>query len=476
MMQLRLKALSSIAVRLSASIIVVVLATSIAVATLIIRDEEVNLTRDLRVRSLQLAEILSTQVTELLLYEEKYALYSLLQSYLDPREGIVVGAEIFDEKGELVVSQGPENGDPGRLGDQDLAGLPRFTERPRTEAEAAVFDLLYPVTSKSLGTIGYLRLGITSKQLAASLLNIKRQVRLLILAIVLAGAAAALWMARMLIRPVILLNRAVHQLGAGDLGTEIEVVGVGEIGDLARTFNTMSRQLNESVGRLRETQEALVKREKLYALGQFSAGLAHEIKNPLTAVKMLVQRAEDFREPLEGRDLDIITGELNRIDHIVSQFLANSRSSVILLQEDDLNQVVNAVHLITRPQIEKGRIDFRLSLADAPLRVNMHTDSIRQVLLNLILNAVQATPAGGRMTLETRETERGGMVRLVDSGCGIPSENLEKIFDPFFTTKSDGTGLGLAVVWNIIENHHGHIDIRSTPGAGTEVEVVIPYA
>lgn len=465
-----------IAVRLSASIVAVIMVTALSVATLVLHDERRILQEDLRIRALQLSEIMPQQLLEPLLYEEYYALYSLIQSYLESKERFLIYGEIYNEHGELILAREREPIERKTITSFELAREQAVFIRDFSEAGTKLpLDLLIPITSKQLGVAGYLRLGISVQPLFNTLQTSRRKVWAVTGVIVVIGILAALWMARRLISPIVLFNRAAHRVGKGDFGTAIPEKGVGEIGELATTFNTMSNQLKEQVTAIRSAQENLVRTEKLYALGEFSTGLAHEIKNPLTSIKMLIQRAEEQGEPLQGEDLAVIIEELDRIDHTVSRFLRSARQSEIAFTNTDINSLVEDVLAITGPKIEKSGVHIEKILENNLASVQVDGPSIKQILMNGILNALQAMPSGGKLCISTSLTGDGLQCAISDTGDGISKENLKHIFDPFFTTKEEGTGMGLAVAWNIAQQHGGRLDIVSREHGGTSLILTLPY-
>jgi len=286
-----LKWTNSIAFRLSASIAIVVLATALTIATLILNDERNALEDRLHIRSLQLGEIMSRQMVEPLLYEELYTIYTLFESYVKTADSIIVYAEAYDEKGQLLLDYTPDS----RIEKMDVepssfSQNTKFLGHTRSFSTGEVFDLVYPVKNQQLGIIGYLRIGITPLQLLNSLENIRQKVLMLTAFITLSGILAGLWMARKILKPILVLNRAVLQIEGENLGAEIDVVGIGEVRELTSSFNKMSRKLSDSMEIMKRAQNNLVRKEKLYVLGEFSASLAHEIKNPLTPIQLTIDR------------------------------------------------------------------------------------------------------------------------------------------------------------------------------------------
>lgn len=455
----------------------VVIATALTVASVILSEEQKTLENHLEIRALQLGEIMSKQMIEPLLYEELYTIYSLFESYIKSADSIIVYAEAYDPEGKFLLNSVQTVSSDKLSGElssyRTKAG---FVNLSGAISEGGAFDLIYPVTTQNLGLIGYLRLGITPAHLLSTLENIKNKILKLTVIIVLSGILVGLLMARRIIQPILILNRAVLQLEEETLGEDIEVLGIGEVRELTSSFNKMSRKLRDSVETMKTAQNNLVRKEKLYVLGEFSASLAHEIKNPLTPIKMLIQRAHDQHEPLEGGDLDVINDELKRIDTIVSQFLGYARITEPHLEKIDINMLLQDVLVLSQSKIKNSKIELILDLNSTPLMVSINPDSLKQVMINLILNAVQAMPGGGILKLITRGEEDGIKVEVNDSGIGMTEEQLEKAFDPFFTTKQDGTGLGLSIILSIIENHHGSIDLFSEANRGTRVLVRLPYA
>ncbi len=465
-----------IALRLSLSIVLVILVTAVTIASLILHDEKNTLEHDLRIRARQLSEIMAGQAIEPLLYEENFTLYTLIHSYLNIPDSILIYGSIYNTHGTVLISQKKAsfNG--------EIAALPN--PPPRTpsfqfnieqwSAEKSA-DFLLPIIAHKTDVIGYLRLGFSVQPLIDTLTLARHKVWIATVVISFFGILAALLIARTLIHPVLTINSAALRMGEGDLGQEIQVTGVGEIRQLAMTFNRMSDRLNKLIATIKAAQENLVRTEKLYALGEFSTGLAHEIKNPLTSIKMLMQRALEEKEPLCKEDIEVIVEELDRIDLTVSRFLQGARPSELILKTMDINRIILDVVAITRTRIEKSGIRLETNLAPDIPPIQLDSASIKQIFLNGILNALQAMPDGGVLTIATGMRDNELHCMLTDTGCGIATEDLKNIFDPFFTTKEEGTGMGLTVAWNIARQHGGRLDIDSHVNQGTSLILVLPY-
>jgi len=238
-------------------------------------------------------------------------------------------------------------------------------------------------------------------------------------------------------------------------------------------------QLNESRRDLLEAEEQLMQSEKLASMGQLAAGVAHEINNPLGTVliysHMLLKNlpSDDPRR----EDLNMITREADRCRHIVRGLLDFSRQSKLEDELTDVNALLGDTVELLRKQRDLGQVELVTDLrADLPKTV-LDPEQMKQAFINVIENALEAVPDGGRIEIGTSLTPSGDVaVTISDSGGGIPEENLERIFHPFFTTKQigRGTGLGLAIVYGIVKMHRGAISVDSKPGSGTTFSISLP--
>jgi signal transduction histidine kinase len=208
-----------------------------------------------------------------------------------------------------------------------------------------------------------------------------------------------------------------------------------------------------------------------------AAGIAHEIRNPLTSINILIHSLTE-NSPAENanrEDLQVIEEEIRRINEIVDQFLRFAKPAPPLLEKTNLIPIFEEILQLLRPQIERGKIKVKKEFGPLPL-ITVDREQIKQVILNLLLNAVQAMPKGGHLTLSGQVSESDHWIRLSvqDSGIGIPEEDLKKLFDPFFSTKEGGVGLGLSIAHRIVDQHHGKIEVESAPGKGTLLAVCLP--
>jgi len=241
----------------------------------------------------------------------------------------------------------------------------------------------------------------------------------------------------------------------------------------------MEDKIQKTTADLRKTEAQLIRSEKLAALGQLSAGIAHEIRNPLTSINILIHSltANLPTEDSRWEDLKVIEEEILRINEIVDQFLRFARPASPLFEKTNLVPIFEEILQLLRPQIEQGKIAVKKEFGPLPL-ITVDKEQIKQVILNLLMNAIQAMPGGGELNVGGRLSQDGYWVELtiLDSGIGIPQGDLEKLFDPFFSTKDGGIGLGLSIAHRIIDQHHGKIEVESTPGKGTLFTISLPVS
>jgi len=248
-------------------------------------------------------------------------------------------------------------------------------------------------------------------------------------------------------------------------------------------LKTFSQQMEEKIQKttadLRKTEAQLIRSEKLAALGQLAAGFAHEIRNPLTSINILIHSlTENLPSGNSHReDLKVIEEEINRINEILDRFLRFAKPAPPLLERTDVATIFEETLQLIRPRIEKQLIVVQKEFQALPI-ILMDREQMKQVALNLLLNAVQAMPKGGTLMLRGQNSEDGQWIRISiqDSGMGIPNEDMNKLFDPFFSTKEGGVGLGLSIAHRIIDQHHGKIEVESTPGEGTLFTIWLPIS
>ena len=291
-------------------------------------------------------------------------------------------------------------------------------------------------------------------------------------------AAVMIALAYFIQRPMVELQEQIARLGEGDLDVSVKFAKRNdEIGDLGRNFNHMVRQLRESraeIERLHRTQ--MSRAEHLATLGELATGLAHEIRNPLAGIAGVIE--------IVGRDLPSTSParavikdvrlEIAQINRILTDLLQTARPHPPAVRPTDLNTTVEHAVMLARQQVLSKPITIELE-KNAGLPVVEHdSDQMHQVVLNLLLNAVQAIEGQGAVRVVVASKKDQALISVSDSGRGISPEHLPFIFRPFYTTKGNGTGLGLSLARRIVEDHRGTIEVQSEVGRGTEFLVTLP--
>jgi two-component system, NtrC family, sensor kinase len=283
----------------------------------------------------------------------------------------------------------------------------------------------------------------------------------------------------LVLRPASKMIDMAHRVIHGDLTARVRIRPPGEIGVLCQAVDQMADTLAEREAQLKiATGKQLHRSEKLASLGRLAAGVAHEINNPLTGVLTFAHLMKE-KPNMDGQDLqdlDLIIHETTRAAEIVRGLLDFARERAVIKEPLNLNEVIVRTIRLIRNQKLFERIAIDEDLANDLPDIEGDMNQLQQVLLNLSLNACEAMPTGGGLTIRTRSEERGVMVTLADTGCGIKPEHLEHVFEPFFTTKpvGKGTGLGLSVSYGIVQQHGGTIELDSQPGNGTTFTLVFP--
>lgn len=362
-----------------------------------------------------------------------------------------------------------------------------------------------PILSQQGVPIGALYVGLREKPFTSLKINIGILFSIVLLFGAAMGTISSKLLSQRLARPIKELEALVRQVAAGERGLTSPIATRDEIGDLATEFNQMSAALarqDQEIGeltrgleqkvaertvelaeknqQLEKTREELVRVEKLAAVGELAAGVAHEINNPMAIIRgnaeLLQMALPKGHENLD--EVDAIATQVQRVERIVAnllRFARRERLQIALVNPATLLDEIMATIVYQAP-LESITVtrDFQ---ADLPLLPG-DAELLRQVFTNLILNAIQAMPAGGSLTLACRAVPEQGQCRISvsDTGNGILPEHHTQLFNPFFTTKPTGTGLGLSVSYGIVHDHGGNIQVESIPGAGATFVVLLPLA
>ena len=293
-------------------------------------------------------------------------------------------------------------------------------------------------------------------------------------------AVLVLTLSLVLSGPMAELEDKIQRVREGDLNVTVSFAGrTDDIGQLGRNFNQMVTQLRESraeIERLHNTQ--MSRAEHLATLGELAAGLAHEIRNPLAGIAGVIDIiGRDLPEHSPARDVvKDVKQEVMRVNRIVTDLLETARPKPPEYRAADLNSTAEHAVIFARQQALSKPVKVELHRSDGQLLVEHDTAQIHQVLLNLMLNAIQSMDEAGPGQVDVDVSARDGLavVSVSDTGKGIKPEHLHNIFRPFYTTKGHGTGLGLSLARRIVEDHGGRITVQSEVGKGSTFEVTLP--
>ena len=293
----------------------------------------------------------------------------------------------------------------------------------------------------------------------------------LLMGVAAAGLLLAALVTGRMTRSLEALSRAADAVSRGDLDRRIEAQGGDEVSRLARAFNTMTESLQATLAKL-------ARRESAAAVGEFAASLAHEVRNPLTAIKVDLQSVEERLPPdsplRESQERAL--REVTRLDDTVASTLTIARSGRIRAKPLDLRAPVHAAADAARPSFDSRGAKLRIEPSPSPIPVTGDVAALEQLFLNLIRNAAEALSSDGEAVVELSVEDGSASVAIRDVGRGMPTEVQERAFEPFFSTRSEGTGLGLPIARRIALAHNGELTLQSSPGQGTTVVVTLPLS
>jgi signal transduction histidine kinase len=243
-----------------------------------------------------------------------------------------------------------------------------------------------------------------------------------------------------------------------------------------RRHQEVAEQLSDVYERLQSNFEGMKRAERLSALGQLSAGLAHEIRNPLASIEGAVSilRRTTPNDPKAVKCMDIVESESKRLNGLLTTFLNFARPRPPQLQYVSVDSILDSVLALAEHAIGRRNIDFRRQVAPGVPPIQCDPEQMTQVLLNLVINATEASDAGGAVTLIADQSDQTVRIRIVDEGCGVPPEDIDKLFNPFFTTKETGTGLGLPVAHQIVGQMGGLLTAHRNPTGGMTFTIQFP--
>ena len=292
---------------------------------------------------------------------------------------------------------------------------------------------------------------------------------------ILVAVLASLWFAARVTRPVVSLAEAARRVAVGDLGAKVEVTSSDELGELAASFNRMTEDLVQQ-------KDRTLQAERVAAWRELARRLAHELKNPLFPLQVTVenlmrakQKSPETFEEVFHEGTATLLAEINNLKTIIGRFSEFSKMPQPQRRPTQVNDVARSVLRVFHAQLEeKNKIVVHTELADALPEISADPDLLHRALQNLVLNAIDAMPQGGALTIRTGSRGDRVEISVSDTGSGLTQEECERLFTPYYTTKQHGTGLGLAIVQSVVSDHGGKISVESTKEKGTMFRMELP--
>ncbi|MBI5676737.1 MAG: HAMP domain-containing protein [Nitrospirae bacterium] len=322
-----------------------------------------------------------------------------------------------------------------------------------------------------------LHLGIREDSLKDTLLKMRYLTLPVIVFVILLGVAASIVLSRFITKPLSEFAGFAKVLGKGEFGGKLKVRSGDEIGELAQSFNKLSMELKAAMEKMEEayTYTHLLQTEKLSSIGQISAGLAHELKNPVTTLKMLFQAFMENPD-MTREDAAVINKEIEKIDNVLNSFLGFAKEKSFHFTEINIDKLIDRILSLASFDLDSYSIIVQKDMMGSLPDIMGDRALLEQVFLNLVINAIEAMPDGGEIRISGKTDNNFVDVMIWDKGCGIPADLRSKVFNPFFTTKEHGTGLGLSIAYNIINAHRGELFFDTNEGIGTVFTVRLPKA
>jgi len=381
---------------------------------------------------------------------------------------------IISTKDEIIASTNPTTVGE-QVGPKKKERIIKAELGDPVSKEGKVYNVILPVVAGN-EHYGYIHLKINVEDFSEILKNnaIKRIVAIsLVFGL---GIILAVVLSWMYTKPIHNVVNAARNVAAGDLTSELRADRKDEIGELTQTFNFMVQKLREQ----RALEEKLREAEHLSGIAQLAKGIAHEIRNPLNFISLSIDhlrkkyspQSRDDKEQFESLIISI-KHEIQRLNKLVGDFLDYGKPLRLNLQAINIISLIDEVIALVRAKAEKDGIAIHYHNGELPI-LSVDPEFIKTCIFNVVLNAFQAMPDGGDLTVSTNTVNGKAFITVSDTGVGVSRENIQKLFDPFFSTKSTGLGLGLAMTKRVVEEHGGKVDFQSVEGKGSTITISLP--
>lgn len=516
----------SIAAKLMASMFVAVAIIFAVLMYLTVNQHRKHLEAAALVSAEQQSEVLRRSVSHYMLKNDRGGLYETMVNMAD--QPGVVRMRIMNSEGVISYSTKPE--EVGRSVDkasescygcheqsQPLTRLNRSDRFRVYRADGSrVLGVITPIENQpacsnaechahpaSTQILGVLDTNLSLAKVDESLAQDRRRMLIYFsVAMLTLMAVCGVFIGNVVHNPLRLLKHGTERVAKGELGTQIPVTSNDEIGEVAQSFNEMSNKMQlaqaeitawahtleerveEKTRELKQAHQRMLHVEKMATIGKMAAVVAHEINNPLSGIltysrlvkRWILKNASEIPKNDEmAGSLDVIASESKRCGDLVQNLLSFSRVSPMNLAWCDLSQVIDRCVKLVQHKMGLAGVQLNLELAPDLRPVHCDPAQIEQVVLAMVINAIDALPQGGNLWISTQLQGAQVLLTIRDDGIGIPVEHLSHIFEPFYTTKeSGGSGLGLAISQNIVERHGGSIEVESAVGKGTTFKVMLP--
>lgn len=445
----------------------------ISVLTFLYSQSEKMVFKELENQTAELSKAIQVGVEEVT--SRGYTDQMRLQTYLKKLNTKGVREiSIISTKDEIIASTNPTTVGE-QVGPKKKERIIKAELGEPVSKEGKVYNVILPVVAGN-EHYGYIHLKINIEDFTEILKNnaIKRIVATsLVFAL---GIVLAVFLSWMYTKPIHNVVNAARTVAAGDLTSELLTDRKDEIGELTQTFNFMVQKLREQ----RALEEKLREAEHLSGIVQLAKGIAHEIRNPLNFISLSIDHLRKKYAPQRNEDKEqfesliiSIKHEIQRLNKLVGDFLDYGKPLRLNLQAINMISLIDEVIALVQAKAEKDGIVIHYHNGELPT-LSVDPEFIKTCIFNVVLNAFQAMPDGGDLTVSTNTANGKAFIIVSDTGVGVSKENMQKLFDPFFSTKSTGLGLGLAMTKRVVEEHGGKVDFQSVEGKGSTITISLP--